>query len=78
MAFIIPAKVKELLTVNDIENLLAFPLPLKLITPKYLAAAEDISPTQHQLCGGKRHATISHWSKACKMLLLIQPSLAAA
>ena len=52
---------------------------LKLELPKYMAAAEDISPTVDTIVWWKRHANdLPHWSKACKMLLLVQPSSAAA
>ena len=52
---------------------------LKLELPKYLAAAEDISPTVDTFVWWKRHVNdFPHWSKACKMLLLVQPSSAAA
>ena len=85
--FFSPAKVVELLpTGNDLDKLRIFPFlnsniidQLKLELPKYMAAAEDISPTVDTIVWWKRHANdLPHWSKACKMLLLVQPSSAAA
>ena len=59
--FFSPAKVVELLlTGNGLDKLRIFPFlnsdiidQLKLELPKYLAAAEDISPTVDTLCGGR-------------------------
>ena len=75
--FFSPAKVVELLpTGNDLDKLRIFPFlnsdiidQLKLELPKYLAAAEDISPTVDTIVWWKRHVNeLPHWSKACKML----------
>ena len=85
--FFSPAKVVELIpTGNDLDKLHILPFlnsdiiidQLKLELPKFLAAAKDISPTVDTIVWWKRHANdLPHWSKACKMLLLVQPSSAA-
>ena len=47
--------------------------------PKYLALAEDVSPSVDKNDWWRKHETeLPHWSKACKMVLLVQPSSAAA
>ena len=47
--------------------------------PKYLALAEDISPSVDKNDWWRKHKTeLPHWSKACKMVLLVEPSSAAA
>ena len=47
--------------------------------PKYLALAEDVSPSVDKNDWWRKHETeLPHWSKACKMVLLVQSSPAAA
>ena len=52
---------------------------LKQELPKYVAAFEGVSSNVDKLGWWKKHeADLSHWSRACKVVLLIQPSSAAA
>ena len=52
---------------------------LKSELPKYLAMAEDVSPSVDKNDWWMKHETeLPHWSRACKMVLLVQPSSAAA
>ena len=85
-----PTKVVELQPVgNNVDNLKIFPsLNLSIIIiiidnltselPKYLAMAENISPSIDKNDWWTKHETeLPHWSNACKMVLLVQPSSAA-
>ena len=52
---------------------------LKSELPQYLAASEDVSSVTNKLQWWKAHASdFPYWSNACKMILLLQPSSAAA
>ena len=52
---------------------------MKSELPKYLAMAEDVSPSIDKNDWWMKHETseLFHWSKACKIVLLVQPSSAA-
>ena len=72
---------------EDIEDLCIFPFlnsdsiihELKSELPKYLAAAEDVAPTADKKSWWKRNEEVlPNWSGACKKVLLVQPSSAAA
>ena len=84
-----PTKVVELQPVgNNVDNLKIFPFlksqhniidNLKNELPKYLAMVEDVSSSIDKNDWWMKHETeLPHWSKACKMVLLVQPSSAAA
>ena len=82
-----PAKIAELKpSACDIDELCLFPFfdstditNLKGELPLYLATATDVSPDINKIEWWKRHEEdLPQWSKCCKMLLLIQPSSAAA
>lgn len=86
--FFEPSKVVEIKpTANNIDDLRIFPFfdadsiidGLKGELPNYLATAEDISPEFDVMEWWKRHEhELPHWSRACKTLVLVQPSSAAA
>ena len=70
---------------SSIENFVSvipffrFHIELKVEFPKYLATAEDISPQMDKLKWWKKHEHgLPHWSQACRNVLLVQPSSAAA
>ena len=81
-----PAKVSELCPSSaDIDQLKAFPFlndkleDLKVELPIYMAKADGVSPTIDKLEWWKKHSNeLPHWSAACKLVLLVQPSSAAA
>ena len=79
-----PTKVVELQPVgNNVEFSLPFSTciidNLKSEKPKYLAMAEDISPSIDENNWWMKHETeLLNWSQACKMVLLVQPSSAVA
>ena len=83
-----PVKIVEIKpSASDIERLRIFPFldsdsiidGLKVELPKYLATAEDISPEIDRLEWWKKHeCDLPHRSQACKNVLLVQPSSAAA
>ena len=86
--FFDPVKIVEIKpSASDIERLRIFPFldsdsiidALKVELPKYLATAEDISSEIDRLEWWKKHeCDLPHWSQACKNVLLVQPSSAAA
>ena len=81
-----PSKMYELKpSALDINCLRVFPfldamIPgLKPELPTYLAAAEDVSAQVDPLTWWKIHENdLPLWAKACKMVLLVQPSSGAA
>ena len=83
-----PAKVADLKpTQSEIQALRIFPFlnndsvieGLVSELPRYVASAEDVSPVADKRAWWKRHEdNLPNWAKACKSLLLIQPSSAAA
>ena len=82
-----PTKVNELKpSATDLDTLSVFPFmtpnligDLKNELPKYLAEAEDISDQVDPLSWWKTHEEkLPTWSEACKLVLLLQPSSAAA
>ena len=86
--FFDPVKIVEIKpSASDIGRLRIFPFldsdsiidGLKVELPKYLATAEDISPEIDRLEWWKKHeCDLPYWSQACKNVLLMQPSAAAA
>ena len=86
--FFEPSKVVEIKpTASNIDDLRIFPFfdadsiidGLKGELPNYLATAEDISAEFDVMEWWKRHEhELPHWSRACKTLVLVQPSSAAA
>ena len=86
--FFDPVKIVEIKpSASDIERLRIFPFldsdsiidGLKVELPKHLATAEDISPEIDRLEWWKKHeCDLPHWSQACKNVLLVQQSSAAA
>ena len=84
--FFNPSKVNELKpTATDIDSLESFPFlkqqlsDLKLELPQYLAAAEDVSPRADPITWWKSHEDdLPHWGQSVKLVLLVQPSSAAA
>ena len=82
-----PVKVIDLKpSVSDVDDVRIFPFlnddiiaQLKIELPKYLAAAEDVSPDVDKCGWWKRHEVqLPTWSNACHHILLIQPSSGAA
>ena len=83
-----PSKVVDINpSVNKIEQLRVFPFlnsdsvihELKTELPKYIAASHDVASTADRKGWWKRNSEIlPSWSNACKSVLLIQPSSAAA
>ena len=71
---------------SDLDSLSKFPfLSMSTIDglmselPKYLAASEDVSSQTDIVEWWKLHeAQLPNWAKACQMVLLVQPSSAAA
>ncbi len=52
---------------------------LNVELPIYMAKADGVSPTIDKLEWWKKHSNeLPHWSAACKLVLLVQPSSAAA
>ena len=85
--FFDPAKVYELKpTSTDIDDLKVFPFltqpvleGLKAELPLYLSKAEGVSTEMMKLQWWQSHQEeLPRWSNACKQVLLIQPSSAAA
>ena len=85
--YFVPSKLNELKpTATDIESLKLFPFfdasfisQLKAELPAYVAAAEDVSPGFEMLSWWRHHQNeIPTWAKAFQLLLLVQPSSAAA
>lgn len=87
--YLSPSKVNELKpTATDIGSFAAFPFlntelldGLKQELPEYLAAAEDVSDQVDILewwRAQERHNAMPHWTHTCKLILLVQPSSAAA
>ena len=85
--FFNPYKMNELKpTAPDIDTLKAFPflnsdqtmIDLKSELPRYMAAAEDVSPRTAPITWWKSHADmLPHWAQSFKLVLLVQPSSAA-
>ena len=82
-----PSKVNELKpAAADIDSLSVFPFlnsdlisSLKSELPDYLAEAEGTSEQMDILRWWKAHEeNLCNWAKACKLVLLVQPSSAAA
>ena len=83
-----PFKFHELKpSATDIDFLKAFPFlssqetidGLKMEIPMYMAASEDVSTEIDLIAWRKRHAIeLRKWANAFKMVLLVQPSSAAA
>ena len=82
-----PCKVAELKpTATDIDALSSFPFlqsqtisDLKSELPQYLAAAEDVSSKVNPVEWWKAHEdNLPNWARNCKLVLLVQPSSAAA
>lgn len=83
-----PSKIKELNpTQLDIESLKAFPFlnsdsiieHLKSELLNYLAAAEDVSDQSDPIAWWKSHENdLPHWAHAFQLVILVQPSSAAA
>ena len=75
-------------TAADISSHAAFPFlnselidGLKLELSEYLAAAEDVSDKADVLKWWKNHeenGRLANWTRACRMIVLVQPSSAAA
>lgn len=86
--FFSPHKVTELQpSATDINSLSVIPFlnypeklnDLKSELPTYLAAAEDISPQVDPVQWWKSHeSSLPKWASACRLVLLMQPSSAAA
>ena len=86
--FFSPPKINEIKpTAADIDSLRAIPYlnsnlmmdGLKAELPLYLAAAEDVSPQADPVQWWKSHkADLPKWAEACGIVLLMQPSSAAA
>ena len=81
-----PPKVSELNpSATDIDHLKAFPFlsnkleDLKKELPSYLAKVDGLSPNIDKLEWWKVHENeLPYWSAACQLVLLVQPSSAAA
>ncbi len=82
-----PSKINELKpTLSDIDSLKVLPFiknplitNLKTELPAYMSKAEDVLPTVSKTEWWKKHAQeLPFWSSACKSILLLQPSSAAA
>ena len=82
-----PSQVNELQpSTSDIDTLLQFPFVdsamtecLKTELPRYLSAAEDLSPDYDVIQWWKTHESdLPNWANVCKIILLVQPSSAAA
>ena len=77
-------------TATDVDSLRAFPfldstslidIDLKSELPTYLAVAEDVSRSSQTepIAWWKSHeADLQNWNKALRLVLLVQPSSAAA
>ena len=72
-------------SVTDIDHLKAFPFlsnkleDLKKELPSYLAKVDGLSPNIDKLEWWKVHENeLPYWSAACQLVLLVQPSSAAA
>ena len=74
-------------TATDVDSLHAFPFldltslidGLKSELPTYLAVAEDVSSQTEPIAWWKSHeADLQNWTKALRLVLLVQPSSAAA
>ena len=86
--FLNPSKMNELKpTAANIDALKSFPFlnseqeisDLKSELPRYLAAAEDVSPREDPIGWWKSHEDdLPHWAQSFKLVLLVQPSSAAA
>ena len=86
--FFSPSKCSELKpTAADIDSLRVFPFldtarvidGLKSELPLYLAAAEDVSAQADPVAWWKSHEPgLPNWAKACRLILLVQPSSAAS
>ena len=71
----------------DMDAFTAFPFVsteliegLKWELPEYLAAADDVSDKTDVMDWRKSHeqnSRLPHWTKACRLVLLVQPSSAA-
>ena len=84
-----PVKIAELKpSAADLDNLRAFPFlnsadgsidGLKAELPRYMALANGVSSVVNKTEWWRNHAEqLPKWSSTCKLLLLIQPSSAAA
>ena len=82
-----PCKLAELKpTSADIDDLCCFPFlksetiaDFKSELPQYLAIAEGVSPKINPVEWWKTHEDdLPNWARSCKMVLLVQPSSAAA
>ena len=83
-----PSKIRDLKpTATDVDSLRAFPFldstslidGLKSELPTYLAVAEDASNQTEPIAWWKSHeADLQNWTKALRLVLLVQPSSAAA
>ena len=81
-----PSKLNEMNPSSDaVDSLASFPclssmIPaLKEELPLYIAAVEDIDPSYDPLLFWKRHEShLPNWSKAARIVLLVQPSSAAS
>jgi hypothetical protein len=51
---------------------------MKAELPTYLAKADGVSPEMDKLDWWRHESELPMWSKACKTVLLVQPSSAAA
>ena len=85
--YLVPSMLNELKpTVNDIENLKLFPFlneslinKLKDELPSYRAAVENVSSEIDTVLWWKSHEhELPNWANALQLLLLVQPSSAAA
>ncbi len=85
--FFSPSKINAIRpSPSDINDLSVLPFlsspvieELKKELPLYLAQAEDVSPSVDPIVWWRDHAyRLPHWSEACKLITLIQPSSAAA
>ena len=85
--YISPSRINELYpSTADIDTLLQFPFVdsaltecLKTELPSYLSAAEDLSPDYDIIQWWKTHEPeLPNWANVCKLILLVQPSSAAA
>ena len=85
--YLSPSK-SEWTTADDVDSFAAFPFlnseainSLKSELPEYLAAAEDVSDEVDVIKWWKSHEKngwLPNWTRTCKMILLVQPSSAAA
>ena len=81
-----PSKLSEMNPgVMAVESLGSFPFLSSLIPalkdefPQYIALAEDVDPSYDPLLFRKRHeSNLPNWSKAARIVLLVQPSSAAS